>query len=96
MDLSQKGFVDERDNHRFIFKQSNLQKSNTPSAPANFTLMFDCFNAETMEWKFDYIVNKNVDFYKQWTDLRDAYLALQADLGISVELPESMDEELFN
>jgi hypothetical protein len=90
MDIN-KGFVVE--NRRYILTSIEI----------NFERKFSFLNFKILdnEKETPYISNvllageRLFNYYNNYSDLRDAYLELQKDLGVSVDLPESMDWELF-
>jgi len=96
MELSEKGFVDDRDNIRYIFKTSDLSLSDVDGV-ASFMLVFYSYDADTMDFRYECICRTGIELYQNWTNLRDAYVLFAEDLGCGeVELPEDMDNELFN
>jgi len=90
-----KGIFDERDGYRYIFRKSDVQTDELDNF--TLTLTFGYF-------KDDVYLNDRVlgfsgtqgrDIYFNWDDLKVAYELLIEDLGIVVELPESMNWELL-
>jgi len=98
MTEDKKGFVDSRDNYRYIYHSDSLTKDDLDNLI--FEFIFNRFDATTEELVDQYIVIKTnseaEDIYNNWTDLKDAYELVIADLGITVELPDSMNWELFD
>jgi len=97
MNIEGKGFVDERDDFQYVFSDSNVSKDNLGNF--SITLIFTYYNNETKEYINDYALSFMGEdaetLYNNWNDLRVAYEKLVAALGIEVDLPESMNWELF-
>ena len=98
MAIENKGFVDERDNYRYVFKSSEFTKDELNNFSGVLTFNY------YIEGQFDKPVNQYVlvlpdwaaqELYLGWNDLRIAYEKLVMQLDITVELPESMNWELF-
>lgn len=93
---SLKGVYDERDDYRYIYYKDSFCKDEVGNL--TFEARFNIYQ-EDMFIKEYLLVRSNETakaIYDNWTDLKCAYELLINEIGIEVELPESMDWELFN